>query len=191
MAGTCPTAGHLALLCHCLIHVPMPACLIDLTLVLIMQDIIPANVMIPPGRLRSLIEQALAAQGSAVACHDNRVQPNTSLFFDASASIRCLPISCTQILQDHRDQVLSVAFSPDGAWLASCSQDGRVGFWQVRTSTAAIRSHLSHCHDACVIVIKSDLIYNSPCACAYLVSQTVLFPVSLLRASRIVLCRWT
>jgi WD repeat-containing protein 26 len=96
-----------------------------------MQDIVPADVMIPPGRLLSLIEQALEAQGSAVACYDNRIQRNTSLFFDATSSIQCLPIACTQVLQEHRDQVLSVAFSPDGAWLASCSQDGRVGFWQV------------------------------------------------------------
>ena len=107
-----------------------------------MQDIVPANVMIPPGRLRSLIEQALKAQGSAVACYDNRIEPSTSLFFDAAASIQCLPISCTQILSDHRDQVLSVAFSPDGSWLASCSQDGRVGFWQVRSNAPMFRLHL-------------------------------------------------
>lgn len=105
-----------------------------------MQDIVPANIMIPPGRLRSLIEQSLEAQSSAMACYDNRLRPNASLFFDAGASIQCLPVSCTQMLSDHSDQVLSVAFSPDGAWLASCSQDGHVGFWKVRAKT--FRLHL-------------------------------------------------
>lgn len=111
---------------------------------LVVQNIVPPNVMIPPGRLLSLIEQSLQAQGSVTDCYDNCIQTRTSLFFDATSSIDCLPISCTQTLNEHKDQVLSVAFSPDGCWLASCCQDGLVGFWKVREDGLKLSLPIQH-----------------------------------------------
>lgn len=58
----------------------------------------------------------------AVACQDRSIY-----LFDVQTS-------ATRILRGHRDQVLSVAFSPSGRLLASGSWDGVVRLWQVGRS---------------------------------------------------------
>lgn len=94
------------------------------------QTFIPPDVMLPEGRLITLIKQALSAQRMHTACYDN-VESELSLFADFRATPECLPTKCTQVLTGHCDQVWGATFSPDGSWVASAGLDGKLGLWKV------------------------------------------------------------
>ena len=41
-------------------------------------------------------------------------------------------------LEGHEDEVKSIAFSPDGQWLASCDLAGSVRLWNVKSRTQVL-----------------------------------------------------
>lgn len=61
-----------------------------------MQGIVPPHVMLPPGRLVQLLQQALQTQLEACAPYTNAPVAAISLFSDYRASLAHLPTACTQ-----------------------------------------------------------------------------------------------
>jgi WD40 repeat protein len=87
--------------------------------------------MLPPGRLKLLVAQAVRAQLQASASTDNDPDATVSLFSDCTGSMAGLPIECSQVLRQHEGQVWNARFSANGAMVATGSQDGHVLVWMV------------------------------------------------------------
>ncbi|KAG0142826.1 hypothetical protein CROQUDRAFT_673304 [Cronartium quercuum f. sp. fusiforme G11] len=82
----------------------------------------------------STLNRNNAAGASLVKKEDgeNGEKVTTDRGFDSSRSSTV----CTTTLTGHKDYVLSVAVSPDGAWIMSGSKDRGVQFWDPKTAMA-------------------------------------------------------
>ena len=98
----------------------------------VLQAILPAEVLLPPRRLQTLVTQALQAQLDACAHTDNWDAPRLSLLRDAAGSLRSLPTQCSQVLRQHSAQIWDARFSPDGSMLVTGCRDSQLHFWKVR-----------------------------------------------------------
>ncbi|XP_037933993.1 WD repeat-containing protein 26 homolog [Teleopsis dalmanni] len=99
-----------------------------------LQAFLPPTVMMPPRRLRTLLQQAVELQTQHCPCHDMAWETNienVSLLTDHSCSIDGFPMQTIQILSDHCDEVWFCKFSPDGLKLATGSKDSTVIIWDV------------------------------------------------------------
>jgi WD repeat-containing protein 26 len=99
-----------------------------------LQSYLPATVMLPPRRLRSLLVQAVEMQTERCACHDMAWETNVenvSLLSDHNCSADGFPVQPLQVLNDHSDEVWFCKFSPDGLKLATGSKDQTVIIWEV------------------------------------------------------------
>lgn len=111
-----------------------------------MKDIIPPNVLLRPGRLVSLLEQAIQSQIDR-CLHHNTANVVPSLLEDYSASLDQIPTEVIHELHGHKDEVWHVEFSHDGKYLASCSKDccaiiwevTRFKFWKVKNGGIQVR----------------------------------------------------
>ncbi|KAJ1650402.1 hypothetical protein IWQ61_008789 [Dispira simplex] len=88
---------------------------------------IPADVMVPCGRLETLFDQAIRDQGSRCSYHLGNEEP--SLLVDHHCDASNFPRKVLHTLLGHDDEVWLLAFSPDGTRLASGSKDCIVGIW--------------------------------------------------------------
>ena len=97
-----------------------------------MQDIIPADIMLPPARLQALVGQAVRLQMAGGAALDNDPSARVSLYSDWTGSLRTLPVQCAHVLREHRAQVWTAQFSSNGEQVVTGSKDGTVCIWNVR-----------------------------------------------------------
>ena len=90
---------------------------------------IPPDIMIPPGRLGTLLEQAISSQ--ELKCLYHNVSDNS---FTLLNDHRCLkshiPTESTSFI-GHCDEIWCVAFSNSGNYLASSAKDGSIIVWDV------------------------------------------------------------
>lgn len=107
-----------------------------------LQSFLPASVMLPPRRLRSLLIQAVELQTEHCACHDMALKTNVnnvSLLVDHDCSAESFPMQALQVLNDHSDEVWFCKFSPDGLKLATGSKDTTVIIWEVDPVKLTVR----------------------------------------------------
>lgn len=122
-----------------------------------LQQFLPARVMLPPGRLRALLEQAVEAQERrcqyhSVGCAEVNVSPDTAentsagsrldgLLVDHSCPRDSFPAHAVQTLNEHCDEVWFCQFSPDGQRLATGSKDTTVLIWDVHPDSCTLTLH--------------------------------------------------
>ncbi|RMX57360.1 hypothetical protein pdam_00016009 [Pocillopora damicornis] len=99
-----------------------------------LQSFLPASVMLPPHRLRTLLNQAVELQKEKCPYHNTKLElglHSFSLLSDHLCSRNVLPCETKYILTEHSDEVWFLKFSHDGTKLASGSKDGTVIIWDV------------------------------------------------------------
>ncbi|KAF5304558.1 hypothetical protein FQA39_LY09609 [Lamprigera yunnana] len=134
-----------------------------------LQKFLPASVMLPPCRLRALLNQALEFQTLRCSHHNTAqgsILNNTSLLVDHCCPKDEFPTHTIQILNDHCDEVWFCQFSPDGLKLATGSKDTNVIIWDVHpeTCTISLRKTLEgHSYGAAYISWNSDSTHLIAC----------------------------
>ncbi|KAF2901274.1 hypothetical protein ILUMI_04911 [Ignelater luminosus] len=134
-----------------------------------LQAFLPASVMLPPCRLRALLNQALEFQ--TLQCrHHNTTQDvalsSTSLLVDHCCPEDSFPTHTVQILNDHCDEVWFCQFSPDGSKLATGSKDTNVIIWDVHPDTCTLTPRKTlegHSYGAAYISWSSDSTHLIAC----------------------------
>ncbi|XP_067646585.1 WD repeat-containing protein 26 homolog [Eurosta solidaginis] len=99
-----------------------------------LQAFMPPSVMMPPRRLRHLLQQAVELQSTRCDFHDMAFKTNlqnVSLLSDHTCDTDGFPMQTIQVLTDHCDEVWYCKFSPDGLKLATGSKDSTVIIWDV------------------------------------------------------------
>lgn len=118
------------------------------------QSFLPASVMLPPRRLRTLLQQAVQKQMDGCEFH-NMVGTteigNVSLLSDHSCSQSGMPMQHRQTLESHTDEVWYCKFSPDGLKLATGSKDTNVIIWDVCPDTLLLEKRRTLEGHACGI----------------------------------------
>uniref|UniRef100_A0A9I3EH27 CTLH domain-containing protein n=1 Tax=Anopheles dirus TaxID=7168 RepID=A0A9I3EH27_9DIPT len=111
-----------------------------------LQSYLPATVMLPPRRLRSLLVQAVELQNERCQCHDmtwSTSIDSVSLLVDHNCGADGFPLQALQVLNDHSDEVWFCKFSPDGRRLATGSKDNSVIVWEVDPVKLLLRNKRS------------------------------------------------
>ncbi|XP_017775656.1 PREDICTED: WD repeat-containing protein 26 isoform X2 [Nicrophorus vespilloides] len=106
-----------------------------------LQSYLPANIMLPPSRLRVLLNQAVELQTMRCQHHNTShgiCLNNTSLLVDHCCPKDDFPTHTIQVLNDHCDEVWFCTFSPDGKKLATGSKDSNVFIWDVNPETCTL-----------------------------------------------------
>ncbi|KAI8927649.1 WD40-repeat-containing domain protein [Entophlyctis helioformis] len=101
-----------------------------------LQHHISPAIMIPPRRLERLVDQAVQMQISNCMYHNGTASDHISLYADHVCDRNAFPHTTTHILEEHSDEVWYLAFSHDGAMLASASKDARAIIWDVQNMQA-------------------------------------------------------
>ncbi|KAK8782801.1 hypothetical protein V5799_015854 [Amblyomma americanum] len=109
---------------------------------------LPANVMLPPRRLRVLLAQAVEFQHDRCAYHNVplRLRGDPPLTLDDSITLLSdhvcprerFPTRTIQILNDHCDEVWYCRFSNNGEMLATGSKDSTVKIFEVNPATLTL-----------------------------------------------------
>ncbi|XP_058124835.1 WD repeat-containing protein 26 homolog [Anopheles ziemanni] len=134
-----------------------------------LQSYLPATVMLPPRRLRSLLAQAVEMQNERCQCHDmawSTSIENVSLLVDHNCSSDGFPLQALQVLNDHSDEVWFCKFSPDGLRLATGSKDNSVIVWEVDPVKLLLRNKRSfegHTYGVSYIAWSPDSKYFIAC----------------------------
>lgn len=89
---------------------------------------IPPSIMVPSRRISVLFDQARAYQRQSCLYHTES-EP-FSLYTNHECKAAAFPTHATHLLADHKDEVLALAWSPDGNLLASAGGDCLVVIWQ-------------------------------------------------------------
>ncbi|KAI0982101.1 hypothetical protein GJ496_003562 [Pomphorhynchus laevis] len=117
-------------------------------LLLTLHKYFPADVMLPPCRLHTLIGQALSYQNRNCIFHmkDWKLLPSIedlksgkidcdSLLADHNCDRTTFPTLISQRIDSHKDEVWFCIFSHSGTMLCSASKDGQVITWNVIEDT--------------------------------------------------------
>lgn len=107
-----------------------------------MQGLISPSLMIPDGRLETLIEQAKAYQ--VISCLYHNGKEPISLYSDHICNREEFPSHTSHILKDHQDEVWHVSFSNNGLYLASASKDHSVIVWSVKDDFSVLHRLADH-----------------------------------------------
>ena len=92
------------------------------------------------------IPTTLACWGDLVAVGG---YPHSLIIFDGITGM------CTSVLSGHTDDVCSLAFSLDGVFLVSGSDDRTIILWDIQTG-GVIRRFCGHTHEICSVSISPD-----------------------------------
>ncbi|OQV11899.1 WD repeat-containing protein 26 [Hypsibius exemplaris] len=107
-----------------------------------MQAFLPPSVMLPPRRMRTLLDQAMESQIHRCPLHNvpsAALRDNVSLLVDHTCGNDFFPTENSQTLSDHTDEVWFCRFSPDGKKLATGSKDYSIIIWDVDLDTREIK----------------------------------------------------
>jgi len=99
-----------------------------------LQEFLPPSIMLPPGRLFTLLSQAVEQQMDKCPFHNTTLDTDlasVSLLIDHQCTKDHFPSTTTQVLWDHSDEVWYCQFSPDGMKLATGSKDNKLIIWDV------------------------------------------------------------
>ncbi|CAD5111476.1 DgyrCDS786 [Dimorphilus gyrociliatus] len=97
-----------------------------------LHEFLPANVILPPRRLDTLISQAVELQQQRCPYHNSKTtDTDDCLLVDHQCSQEHMPNVTIQLLTDHTDEVWFCRFSPDGNKLATGCKSGQLILWNV------------------------------------------------------------
>ncbi|GLH05765.1 WD repeat-containing protein 26, partial [Gryllus bimaculatus] len=101
------------------------------------RECLPPTIMLPPGRLLTLLNQAVEHQKSECLFHNTSLDGlnHVSLLVDHRCTAEQLPCETNQLIHDHSDEVWFCKFSPNGLKLATASKDSTVIIWDVHVLT--------------------------------------------------------
>lgn len=115
-----------------------------------LQNYLPMSVMMPPGRLRALLTQALRFQQAKCLFHNSDELPEIgsySLLVDHACHRRNFPVVEKQVLNNHANEAWFCQFSNNGKMLATGSKDSMIILWDVDQVTHEVTLNRSfHCH---------------------------------------------
>ncbi|KAJ4487725.1 WD40-repeat-containing domain protein [Lentinula aciculospora] len=104
---------------------------------------IPPSIMIPQRRFVTLLQQAHRAQVRRCIYHNTPLESTPfSLFNDHECNKDGFPSVTTTVLLGHTDEVWSVEWSHDGAYLASGGQDKTAIIWSMGPDSRKWEAHL-------------------------------------------------
>lgn len=112
-----------------------------------LQSFIPASVMLPPGRLMTLLDQAAEFQTDRCLRHTLKSGQNLTnapldpnyLTKDHKCSEQDFPCETIQVLSEHCEEVWYCRFSPNGLKLASGGKDHNVIIWDFDPETLLLK----------------------------------------------------
>lgn len=107
-----------------------------------LQELAPPSVMLPAGRLKTLIEHGIAHQVEKCLYH-NTLDDSISILRDHVCPKTSLPCVTTHVLEKHNDEVWHLRFSHNGKFLASASKDCTAVIWSVENSDVKFSRVLS------------------------------------------------
>lgn len=96
---------------------------------------IPADLMVRPRRLATLFSQALQHQQRSSLYYLHPSSHSESLLSDCSDDRLQFPLTVAARLEEHSDEVWSIAWSPSGALLASAGLDRKICIWRIEVSS--------------------------------------------------------
>ncbi|CAG0883506.1 unnamed protein product [Darwinula stevensoni] len=108
-----------------------------------LQAFLPPAIMLPPQRLKTLLDQAIEFQCERCLYHNTSASvqslPSFTLLTDHVCSKEQFPCETIQTLADHSDEVWFCLFSPDGRTLATGSKDTTIILWDVESESLTVR----------------------------------------------------
>ena len=134
-----------------------------------LQSYLPADVMLPPRRLLTLLDQSLEIQTQKCKYHNMEGSislENTSLLMDHVCTKDSFPRYCIQVLNEHIDEIWFCQFSPDGTKLATGSKDTNVIIWDVDPDECSIsirRILEGHSYGAAILCWNPDSVHILVC----------------------------
>ena len=94
-------------------------------------DLVPPATLLPERRFVTLLEEAFAHQRSTCLYHNSSYSPEAfSLFTEHQCGRSTFPMTTTNVLTGHDDEVWNVQWSHNGMFLASASKDKTVRIWR-------------------------------------------------------------
>jgi WD40 repeat protein len=122
-----------------------------------LQTYLPPNIMLPPRRLESLLNQSIEYQCEKCPYHNYKDKFSTdnwtSFLRDHVCSKDEFPSVSLQVLNDHCDEVWYCKFSNNGRKLASGSKDGYLIVWDVDPETYRLTINKTYEDHSCGVAL--------------------------------------
>jgi len=134
-----------------------------------LQTFLPPNVMLPPHRLESLLNQSISYQCDKCPYHNTSEKGSLdswSFLRDHVCSKDEFPSVCIQVLNDHCDEVIICKFSNNGKRLATGSKDGCLFIWDIDPQTYKLtlnKCYEDHSCGVCFVAWSPDDRYLIAC----------------------------